>query len=186
MAGLNDHNNPLLEIRSPNNNPAQKDTAASVCNWATTVICSQQGLIPVQSQHSNCNKPVHHLCQIAWENMNGIKEEGCETYCKQHNKFWRDHQASKTHNLYPEPSRQATQEGPSLSMPIQQEGTRRESNPGAWPPVVSGRRPSDGASDTGGRLLTTEAKRTTCFSRRQEAAKRATTCRNNQALLRSF
>ena len=86
LAGLDDQEDPLLEIRSPNNNPAQDNTAAPVCR-ATEVICSRQGLIPVQCQHSNCNKPVHHLCQIAWENMNDIEEEGCATYCRKHNKF---------------------------------------------------------------------------------------------------
>jgi hypothetical protein len=32
LAGLDNHDNPLLEIRSSNNNPAQDDTAAPVCN----------------------------------------------------------------------------------------------------------------------------------------------------------
>jgi hypothetical protein len=101
FAGLDDQDDPLLEIRSPNNNPAQDNTAAPVCDWATKVICSRQGLIPVQCQLSNCNKPLHHLCQITWENMISVKEEGCATYCRQHNKFWRDHQASKTHGSLP-------------------------------------------------------------------------------------
>jgi hypothetical protein len=74
---------------------------------------------------------------------------------------------------YPEPTRQATWKGLSLSLPMKQDGTRRECNPGAWPPVVPGR------------LLMTEAKRTTT-SRRQEAAKQATTCIDDLALSQSF
>jgi hypothetical protein len=116
LAGLDDQDNPLLEIRSPNNNPAQDDTAAPVCNWATEVICSRQGLIPVQCQHSDCNKPVHHLCQIAWENMNGAKEEGCATYCRQHNTFWTDHQASKTHGSLPR-AQQTSHAGGAVTKP---------------------------------------------------------------------
>ncbi len=125
LAGLDDHDDPLLEIRSSNNNPAQDNTAAPVCDWATEVICSRQGLIPVQCQHSNCNKPVHHLCQIAWENMNSIKEKGCATYCRQHNKFWRDHQASKTHGSLPRVQRMS-HAGGAITMPANAAGGDKE------------------------------------------------------------
>jgi hypothetical protein len=124
LAGLDDQEDPLLEIRSPNNNPAQDDTAALVCNWATKVTCSQQGLILVQCQHSDCNKPVHHLCQIAWEKMNGIEEEGC-AYCRQHNKFWRDHQASKTHGSLPG-AQQTSHAGGAVTKPANAAGGDKE------------------------------------------------------------
>ncbi len=82
---------------------------------------------------------------------------------------------------YPEPVRWATQKGPSTSLPMKQDRTRRECNPGAWPQV----RPSAVASDNGGRLSMTEAKHT-INSRRRGAAMQATTCRNNLALSRLF
>ncbi len=63
---------------------------------------------------------------------------------------------------------------------MKQDRTRRECNPGAWPQVASSRHPSAVASDTRGRLSTTEVKRTTP-SRRGGAAKQATTCRDNLA-----
>jgi hypothetical protein len=89
-------------------------------------------------------------------------------------------------DLYPEPNRQATQKEPSSSLPMQQEGTRRGSNLGAWPLVVSARCPSSGASDTRGRPSKTEANHSTCSSRRRGTAKRATTRRDNQELKTAF
>jgi hypothetical protein len=96
LANLDSLDNPLLKIQCPSNNTEKDDTAAPVCNWASEVKCFRPGLSPVQCQHKNCTKPIHHLCQIAWETMNGINKAGCLSYCRQHNKFWRDHQASKT------------------------------------------------------------------------------------------
>jgi hypothetical protein len=87
---------------------------------------------------------------------------------------------------YLEPSRQALQKGPSLSLPKKLGRTRRECNPGAWPLVGKSRRPSAVASDSRGRSSTTEAKLTISSSRRQGAAKQATTHRDDLALSRSF
>jgi hypothetical protein len=96
LVNLDGLDNPLLEIQHPSNNTEKDDTTAPVCDWATEVKCFRLGLSPVQCQHKNCTKPIHYLCQIAWETMNGVNEAGCSTYCRQPNKFWRDHQASKT------------------------------------------------------------------------------------------
>jgi hypothetical protein len=114
-----------------------------------------------------------------------VEEDGCTTYCRMHNKFWMDQQASKTQGALPRAHQRSQVEGAVNEPAMKQDGTRRECNPGVWPQVASSKCPSAVASDAGGRLLMTEAKRTTT-SRRRKAAKQATTGRDNLALSRSF
>jgi hypothetical protein len=96
-----------------------------------------------------------------------------------------DQQASKTQGALPRAHQRSQVEGAVNEPAMKQDGTRREWNPGVWPQVASSRCPSAVASDAGGRLSMTEAKHTTT-SRRQGAAKQATTGRGNLALSRSF
>jgi len=86
---------------------------------------------------------------------------------------------------YPEPTRQAPQRRPPLSLPPRQDGTRREHNPQAWRPLDNRRRPSMGAAADGGGTSSTVANSTTSAPSRRGAAKRATTRREDLAILRS-
>jgi len=86
---------------------------------------------------------------------------------------------------YPEPTRQAPQRRPPLSLLPRQDGTRRERNPRAWRPLDNRRRPSMGAAADGGGTSSTAANSTTSAPRQRGTAKRATTCREDLAILRS-
>ena len=90
LAGIDNQDDPLLKIKSPNQTSKQARVGTFICDRDTKVSCVWPDLTPVKCQHASCNKTVHHLCQIAWEGMNRVEEEGCATYCRKHNRFWRD------------------------------------------------------------------------------------------------
>ncbi len=57
LAGIDDQDDPLLEMRSLNNNSGQAGANALICDWATKVVCSWRGQAPVHCQHNSCKKP---------------------------------------------------------------------------------------------------------------------------------
>jgi hypothetical protein len=57
--------------------------------------------------------------------MNGVEEDGCATYCRMHNKFWMDQQASKTQGTLPGALQTSHVEG-AVNKPANEAGWDKE------------------------------------------------------------
>jgi hypothetical protein len=57
--------------------------------------------------------------------MNRVEEEGCAIYCRKHNKFLRDHQASKTQGSLPRAQQISQAEG-AIIEPAKEAGGNKE------------------------------------------------------------
>jgi hypothetical protein len=136
LTGLENLDDPLLNIPGTNSADRRNICATVVCNWATEVICSRPGLAHVKCQYKSCANLVHHLCQVAWESMNNVKGDGGSTYCRHHNKFWRDKQASKSSGSLPGAQQTSHAEGAIIEPTNAAGGDKEGGQPRSMAPGV--------------------------------------------------
>lgn len=55
------------------------------CDWhLSTTGCQLPTLPAINCQREECQRKVHHLCSIEWEQSNGINESSISAYCRYH------------------------------------------------------------------------------------------------------
>lgn len=62
------------------------ETTGSSCDWVeqNKDKCCHPELVPEKCGHDGCDKRVHHLCQLQWEEANGVELDGLKKRCMEH------------------------------------------------------------------------------------------------------
>jgi hypothetical protein len=58
------------------------------CTWSFFKPCNF--LLPPPVTCNMCSAPVHHLCQIIWENKHSYEPPGCAKYCPLHHAHYQE------------------------------------------------------------------------------------------------
>ena len=68
----------------------EEGTTADVvqCTWSFFKPCNP--LLPPPVTCNKCSAPVHHLCQIIWENKHSYEPPGCAKYCPLHHAHYQE------------------------------------------------------------------------------------------------
>mgnify|MGYP006158014759 CR=1 FL=1 len=58
------------------------------CSWSFFKPCNP--MLPPPVTCNKCSAPVHHLCQIIWENKHSYEPPGCAKYCPLHHMYYQE------------------------------------------------------------------------------------------------
>jgi len=64
--------------------PAPVMVMTNVCDWAHAIQCTYSSLKPMPCQRDGCDALVHHLCQGAWERLQGYEDTLARLCCAHH------------------------------------------------------------------------------------------------------
>ena len=65
--------------------PLEERTTIVLCTWSFFRPCDP--VLPPPETCNKCNAPVHHICQIDWENKHSYEPPGCSKYCPSHHQY---------------------------------------------------------------------------------------------------
>ena len=74
--------------------PPPAAQSPNLCDWASEG-CNFSNLPLEKCNVMGCDRLLHHICQVSWQDSKGLSPGGCSKFCRWHHPNWREYQSTQ-------------------------------------------------------------------------------------------